>query len=91
MRQPTLLGLAVSYSLYQLTWGPLSVVIPVFVAYHFATAAGSSVTGLLWAAVGVAGAVSALFAGICALPDASAMSWAARMVVTAFAAATGIG
>lgn len=85
-RQPTLRGLAVSYSLYQLTWGALSVVIPVFVADHFATAAGSSVTGLLWAAVGVAGAVGALLAGHMHTTGRERHVMAAGMVVTAFAA-----
>ncbi|APO70356.1 major facilitator superfamily protein (plasmid) [Rhizobium gallicum] len=85
-RQPTLRGLAVSYSLYQLTWGALYVVIPVFVADYYGTAAGSSVTGLLWAAMGIAGAVGALFAGQMRITGRERHVMAAGMVVTAFAA-----
>lgn len=85
-RQPTLRGLAASYSLYQLTWGALYVVIPVFVADHCATAAGSSVTGLLWAAIGIAGAVGALLAGHMRTTGRERHVMAAGMVVTAFAA-----
>ncbi|WP_018240490.1 MFS transporter [Ensifer sp. BR816] len=85
-RQPTLRGLAVSYSLYQITWGTLHVVVPVFVADHYAAAAGSSVIGLLWAAMGVAGGVGALFAGHMRTTGRERHVMAAGMVVTGFAA-----
>ena len=64
----TLRGLAISYSMYQITWGVLYVVVPVFVANHYDSSIGSSVTGFLWAAMGIAGAgnsgtaLAALFA-----------------------------
>ena len=35
VRQPTLRGLAISYSMYQVTWGVLYVVVPVFVGNHY--------------------------------------------------------
>lgn len=84
-RQPTLRGLAVSYSLYQITWGALHVVVPVFVADHYAAAA-SSVTGLLWALMGIAGGVGALFVGHMHTTGRERKVMAAGMVVTAFAA-----
>ncbi|WP_244563611.1 MFS transporter [Ensifer aridi] len=85
-RQPTLRGLAVSYSFYQITWGVLYVVIPVLVSQHYATAAGSSVVGVLWAAVGIAGSVGALLAGHFRTTGRERHVMAAGMVVTAFAA-----
>jgi hypothetical protein len=62
-RQPTLRGLAVSYSLYQVSWGVLVVVVPVFAARQFVGGAGATIAGLLWAALGLAGAIAALTAG----------------------------
>ncbi|CDM60190.1 MULTISPECIES: MFS transporter [Rhizobium] len=85
-RQPTLRGLAVSYSLYEITWGALYVVVPVYVADHYATAAGDSVTGLLWAAMGIAGGLGALLAGHVRTTGRERGVMAAGMVVTAFAA-----
>lgn len=85
-RQPTLRGLAISYSLYQVTWGALVVVVPVFVAGLYGTAVGSSVSGLLWAAMGVAGGVGALLAGHLRTTGRERHVMAAGMVVTALAA-----
>ena len=62
-RQPTLRGLAVSYSLYQVTWGVLVVVVPVLAIREFPTGIGSSVAGFMWAAAGLAGGIGALVAG----------------------------
>jgi len=84
-RQPTLRGLAVSYSLYEITWGALYVAIPVFVAEHYAAAGSSSVTGLLWAAMGIAGSVGALLAGHVRTTHRERRVMASGMVVTAFA------
>src|SRR5271166_3870083 len=47
VRQPTLRGLAVAYSLYEVSWGVLVVAVPVFAARHFAGGTGSAVAGLL--------------------------------------------
>lgn len=85
-RQPTLRGLAISYSLYQITWGALYVVVPVFVANHYATAVGSSVTGLLWGAMGIAGGVGALFAGHLRTAGRERHIMAVGMIITALAA-----
>lgn len=85
-RQPTLRGLAISYSLYQLTWGILYVVVPVFVASHYTESVGSSVTGFLWAAMGIAGGIGALFAGHLRTAGREASIMAAGMVITALAA-----
>ena len=50
--QPTLRGLALSYSLYEICWGMLVVAVPVFAAQRFAGGAGAAVAGLLWAGPG---------------------------------------
>ncbi|MBR8343538.1 MFS transporter [Burkholderia ambifaria] len=86
VRQPTLRGLAISYSLYQITWGVLVVVVPVFVTRHYSAADGSSITGLLWAAMGVAGGVGALVIGHIRTTGRERHVMATGMVVTAVAA-----
>jgi MFS family permease len=64
LRHSTLRGLAVSYSCYQAAWGILVVAVPVFVAERLGEGtAAESLTGLLWATAGLAGAVGALVAG----------------------------
>ncbi|KWC18206.1 MFS transporter [Burkholderia ubonensis] len=84
--QPTLRGLAISYSLYQVTWGALIVVVPTFVAEHFSKGAASSITGLMWTAVGTAGGVGALLAGHLRTVDRECRIMAVGMAVTATAA-----
>ncbi|KVO72570.1 MFS transporter [Burkholderia ubonensis] len=84
--QPTLRGLAISYSLYQVTWGALIVVVPTFVAEHFSKGAASSITGLMWTAVGVAGGLGALLAGHLHTVDRERRIMAVGMAVTATAA-----
>jgi MFS family permease len=61
--QPTLRGLALSYSLYELCWGVLVVVVPVFAAKNFAGGAEATAAGLLWAGLGLVGGATALAAG----------------------------
>lgn len=85
-RQPTLRGLAVSYSLYQVTWGILFIVVPVFVTQRFAHALGTSVTGFVWAAMGLAGGVGALAAGRFRTAGRERRVMAIGMIVTALAA-----
>nr|WP_275982810.1 MFS transporter [Ochrobactrum sp. BTU2] len=85
-QQPTLRGLAISYSLYQVTWGVLYVIVPVFVASHYDMAVGSSVTGLLWGAMGIAGGVGALLAGHLRTTGRERHIMAIGMVITALAA-----
>ncbi|WP_244600734.1 MFS transporter [Agrobacterium sp. LAD9] len=85
-QQPTLRGLAISYSLYQVTWGALTVVIPVFVSAHYAADIGSSITGLLWTTMGIGGGVGALVAGHLKTNGRERHIMAAGMVVTALAA-----
>jgi MFS family permease len=64
VRHRTLRGLAVAYSLYQVSWGVLVVAVPVSVVRHPATGASAdSLTGLLWAVAGLAGVVGAMVAG----------------------------
>jgi predicted MFS family arabinose efflux permease len=85
-RQPTLRGLAISYSLYQVTWGVLVVVVPVFAVEHFSGVAGSSLAGFLWAAMGIAGGIGALAAGHVRTMGRERPVMAVGMVVTALAA-----
>jgi len=64
MRNPSLRGLAISYSLYQVSWGVLVVAVPVTVLHELgAGPIADSVTGGLWAIAGLAGAVGALCTG----------------------------
>ncbi len=63
VRQPTLRGLAVAYSLYEVSWGILVVTVPVFAARQFAGGTGSAIAGLLWAGLGLVGGIAALIAG----------------------------
>jgi hypothetical protein len=63
VRQPTLRGLAVVYSLYEVSWGMLVVVVPVFAVRQFAGGSGAAVAGLLWAGLGLVGGTAALIAG----------------------------
>jgi MFS family permease len=53
----------VSYSFYEVSWGILIVVVPVFAARQFAGGTGSAVAGLLWAGLGLVGGIAALIAG----------------------------
>jgi len=63
IRQPTLRGLAVVYTLYQVSWGILVVVVPVFATRNFDATTADLIAGLLWAGLGIAGGVGALIAG----------------------------
>jgi MFS family permease len=64
VRHRSLRGLAVSYALYQVSWGILVVAVPVTVVHALgAGAVSDSVTGGLWAIAGVAGGLGALCAG----------------------------
>lgn len=62
-RQPTLRGLAVSYALYQMSWGILVVAVPVFATRSFSPGMADFASGLLWACIGVAGGVGAIVTG----------------------------
>jgi predicted MFS family arabinose efflux permease len=63
-RHPTLRGLAIAYSIYQMSWGVLLVVVPVAVIRALGpTANADLMVGALWAACGLAGGLGALLAG----------------------------
>jgi predicted MFS family arabinose efflux permease len=63
-RHPTLRGLAIAYSIYQMSWGVLLVVVPVAVIHALGPTANADLTvGALWAACGLAGGLGALLAG----------------------------
>jgi len=64
LRNASLRGLAISYALFQVSWGILVVVVPVIVMSELgAGAVADSVVGALWAAAGLAGGLGALYAG----------------------------
>ena len=64
LRHRWLRGLAVSYSLYQASFGMLLIAVPVFVAHEVSSReAADSIVGALWALSGIAGSVGALYAG----------------------------
>jgi MFS family permease len=86
VRQPTLRGLAVAYSLYEVSWGVLVVAVPVFAARHFAGGTGSAVAGLLWACLGLVGGIAALVAGHQRTAGRERRVMALGMLATALAA-----
>jgi predicted MFS family arabinose efflux permease len=86
VRQPTLRGLAVSYGMYQATWGVLTIVVPVCLIRALPAEAADSTAGLLWAGVGVAGGLGALAAGQLRIAERERSVMAAGMVATALAA-----
>lgn len=64
VRHVSLRSLAISYALFQLSWGVLVVAVPVVVVRELgAGAVADSVVGGLWAAAGLAGGLGALYAG----------------------------
>ena len=63
LRRRTLRGLAVAYSLYEISWGVLVVAVPVSLAQRYAGGTGAAATGVLWAGLGLVGAFAALTAG----------------------------
>jgi hypothetical protein len=63
-RHPTLRALALSYSLYMMTWGILLVVVPVVVSDAVGSAEKADLlVGFTWAASGVFGALGAVLMG----------------------------
>ena len=86
VRHPTLRGLAVSYSLYEIAWGVLVVVVPVFAARRFSGGTGAAVAGLLWAGLGLIGGIAALIAGHRRIAGREREVMALGMLVTAVAA-----
>jgi MFS family permease len=61
VRNATLRGLALTLSTFNLSWGILTIAVPVLVLDRLH--AGPAVVGFLWGAMGAAGLVSALVAG----------------------------
>jgi len=83
--QPTLRGLAVVYSLYNLSWGMLVVAIPVFATRSFDAGAADIIAGLLWAGLGIAGGIGALVAGHLRTARRERRAMAFGLVLTALA------
>jgi predicted MFS family arabinose efflux permease len=84
--QPTLRGLAVSYALYQVTWGVLTIVVPVCLVRSLSPESANAAAGLLWAGVGVAGGLGALIAGQLRTAGRERLVMAWGMGLTALAA-----
>ena len=64
VRHPSLRGLAICYSVYQISWGVLVVVVPVAVTHALgSTANADMVVGALWSGCGCAAALGALATG----------------------------
>jgi len=64
LHNASLRSLAISYALFQVSWGILVVVVPVVVVGELgASAVADSVVGGLWAVAGLAGGLGALYAG----------------------------
>jgi MFS family permease len=64
VRHVSLRSLAISYALFQVSWGVLVLAVPVVVMRELgAGAVADSVVGGLWAAAGFAGGLGALYAG----------------------------
>lgn len=86
LRHRSLRTLAVSYALYQMSWGVLVVTVPVVIIRHLgAGAEADAVAGALWAAVGFAGGVGALCAGHLRTDGREKRILALCMLVTAVA------
>jgi len=92
--RPVLRGLAIGYALNMVTWGMLWVALPVSVARTFGAGTWETISGLLWAGVGVAGGIGALVSGQLGMVGREARWMTFCMVATAFGvgfAATGLG
>jgi predicted MFS family arabinose efflux permease len=85
VREPTLRGLAVSYALYEVAWGMLVIVVPVFATTRFGAGTADIIAGLLWAGLGVAGGIGALIAGHLRTAGQERQVIALGMLVTASA------
>jgi MFS family permease len=90
--RPVLRSLAIGYSLNMVTWGVLWVALPASLAHSLPASTWESVSGLLWAGVGLAGGIGALVAGQFGMFGREVRGMTLGMIVTAFgAAAAGIG
>ncbi len=78
--------MALSYSLYQVTWGALLVVVPVVAARHVTGGAAQATAGLLWAGSGVVGVIGTLIAGRLRTLGRERPTMALGMGITALAA-----
>jgi len=96
IRHRSLRGLAVSYALYQVSFGVLLVAVPVFVMREVSTRqVADTIVGAMWAVSGVAGSLGALYAGHVRVADRERWFIAAGALATAaaiypFSAYTGL-
>ena len=85
--RPVLRGLAIGYALNMVTWGMLWVAVPVLVARNFGAGTWESISGLLWAGVGVAGGLGALVSGQLGMVGREVRWMTLCLITTAFAVA----
>jgi hypothetical protein len=86
LRHRSLRPLALSYALYNASWGVLLVAVPVFVIQAVGAGhQGDALVGAFWAASGVAGGVGALLAGRHGAPGRERAMMALGMLATALA------
>jgi len=82
----TLRGLAIAYSLYQMSWGVLIVLVPVIVESKLGLGPiDDTVVGALWAGAGIAGAIGALITGHMRTEDRERALIVAGILATALA------
>ena len=81
---PVLRGLALSYSLYQASWGVLVVAVPVLVGASLGSGTNRGLAvGLLWAVAGLAGGLGALAAGLLHAAERERPLFMAGLLLTA--------
>jgi MFS family permease len=86
LRQPTLRALVICYGLFQIACGILTILLPVCVARAVPAPAADSLTGVIWAGVGLAGGSGALLAGALGTAGRERSVLAGGMAATALAA-----
>lgn len=91
LRRPLLRGLAIGYSLSNVTWGILWVAVPVVVAQKFAAGSWEMVAGLLWAGMGLAGGIGALASGQIGMLGREVPAMSLCMVATGAAVGLAVG
>ncbi|SDR13588.1 Predicted arabinose efflux permease, MFS family [Rhizobiales bacterium GAS191] len=85
VRNPSLRGLAISYSLFQVTWGALVVLVPVTVAGLAGAALRDPLTGFAFAVAAIAAGLGAILAGQLRLLGREVPVMTLGMLVTACA------
>ena len=83
-RQPSLRGLAIGYSLNMVTWGILTVTVPVALARLYGLGSFEGMAGLVWAGAGIGAGIGALADGKGRVFGREARTMVTFMLATAF-------